>query len=83
MGKGGIAAIILEMKKKRGMGGDKPEAEGEPDAEDMKDGDDDEAVEGKDEEASMGEFMDALDSGDKAEALARFKDLLSACYPKE
>jgi len=65
-------AIVEEMKKKRGLMKAKPEAS-------YSEGEEDTAPEGADEEAAMGEFMDALDSGDKAEALRTFKALVSAC----
>jgi len=82
--KGGLAAIILEMKKKRGMEG-KPSKPAPAEAAEPEEGEvvEDEATEGADEEAAMGEFMDAVDAGDKGAALEAFKALVSACQPKE
>lgn len=78
---GKLSAVIIEqMKKKQGGAAPAPAKSPAPKAAES---DEEEAPEGADEEAAMGEFMDALDRGDRAEALSTFRSLLSACYPKE
>jgi hypothetical protein len=75
--KGSVAALIVgELKKKRpegkpsmGFGMSSPGAE-EADGEEEGGGED---------EATMGEFMDALKAGDKTGALEAFKALVEAC----
>ena len=75
--KGGIAALIIgELKKKKGGDGMGEKGSGFGMGGGMGSEEEDG---GGEEEAAMGEFMDALKSGDKAAALETFKALVDAC----